>query len=290
MTQIDPLSSPGFFVTVWRQKWVIVCTTAATLAATVVWAHYFLPDRYRAEASVMIVPPRVPLDGAPDVGSVPQRLQTISRQVFSRTRLERIIDEFKLYEADLASRRIEEVIDQMRRRDITLTLTSGEPDGIDGFKVSYASDDPRAAMRVTERLAALIVQENLQDTEIIVDSNLQFIKAQIEDLRREVTESELAIKSRGQKGDQVAQVDLIEYEVRKDTLRALLVKQHELAFAVNRARRQIGEQFRIIDGARLPTRPVSPDRLAVHTAGGVVGVMIGFILAATTSRHKLKRL
>ena len=41
---------------------------------------------------------------------------------------------------------------------------------------------------------------NLQDSQLVVDSNLQFVKARIEDLRRQVTESESTIRSRGQKG------------------------------------------------------------------------------------------
>ncbi len=41
----------------------------------------------------------------------------------------------------------------------------------------------------------------------------------------------------------------------------LLMKSQEAQVAANLERRQIGEQFKVIDPARVPERPYSPDRL-----------------------------
>jgi hypothetical protein len=45
-------------------------------------------------------------------------------------------------------------------------------------------------------------------------------------------------------------------------------------------RRQIGEQFKVIDGARLPERPISPDRLRINMFGILGGLALGLGLVA----------
>jgi len=45
-------------------------------------------------------------------------------------------------------------------------------------------------------------------------------------------------------------------------------------------RRQVGEQFRILDPARPPVRPTGLRRLLVNAAGAAVGLLIGLLAAA----------
>ncbi len=44
--------------------------------------------------------------------------------------------------------------------------------------------------------------------------------------------------------------------------------------------RQIGEQFRMLDPARMPERPFSPNRLLIAIAGAAGGLGLGLLLAA----------
>ncbi len=44
---------------------------------------------------------------------------------------------------------------------------------------------------------------------------------------------------------------------------------------MNLETRQIGEQFRILDPARVPERPFSPNRLRLNTAGALAGLVLG---------------
>ena len=50
---------------------------------------------------------------------------------------------------------------QRMRGDIELKLEGKES----SFRVSYGSPDPKTAQKVTERLAALYIEENLRDRE-----------------------------------------------------------------------------------------------------------------------------
>jgi hypothetical protein len=71
-----------------------------------------------------------------------------------------------------------------------------------------------------------------------------------------------------------------DYQTIQDQYTSLLKKSEESKLAVNLERRQIGEQFKIIDGARLPERPTSPDRLSMNLMGVFAGFAVGLALVA----------
>lgn len=66
-----------------------------------------------------------------------------------------------------------------------------------------------------------------------------------------------------------------DYDTLKTIYTDLLSKNEASKVAANLERRQIGEQFRILDGARLPERPISPNRLQIVLMGAVAGLAIG---------------
>jgi uncharacterized protein involved in exopolysaccharide biosynthesis len=141
----------------------------------------------------MVVPQRVPENYVrPTVtADVSERLQTISQQILSRTRLERIIDEFNLYSRERKTAIMEDVVERMRR-DISLNVAGPARKGQDAssFTVSSVAPQPRTAMQVTERIASLFVQENLEERSVLADSTSQFLQAQLEDARRRLVEHE----------------------------------------------------------------------------------------------------
>ena len=71
-----------------------------------------------------------------------------------------------------------------------------------------------------------------------------------------------------------------DYTTLQEGYTALLKKSEESKIAVNLERRQIGEQFKIIDGARLPERPISPDRVRINLMGILGGLALGLGLVA----------
>ena len=60
----------------------------------------------------------------------------------------------------------------------------------DAFRVSYTSNEPRTAKKVTERLASLFIEENLRDREVLADGTNQFLDSQLEEARRRLLEKE----------------------------------------------------------------------------------------------------
>jgi capsular polysaccharide biosynthesis protein len=67
-----------------------------------------------------------------------------------------------------------------------------------------------------------------------------------------------------------------DYTTLSEQYRSLLTKNQEAKMAANLERRQGGEQFRLLDPARIPERPFSPNRPRLLGMGLAAGLGIGF--------------
>jgi uncharacterized protein involved in exopolysaccharide biosynthesis len=114
----------------------------------------------------------------------------------------------------------------------------------------------------------------------------QVLDAEIADVRNRLIELETSIErlraqdSRGQ----VSQAELLPYEVLRERYRSLLVKREEYRSAANLERRQVGEQFKILEAARLPERSLGPGPLGVTAMGAFAGLGFGLVLVGVKGR------
>jgi protein tyrosine kinase modulator len=180
----------------WRRRWFIVLPLVVVSALTIAIAHS-LPDRYRSEAVLQIVPQRVPENFVrPTVTTrLDERLTAISQQLLSRTQLERIIEKFDLYPEERKKQPMEDVVERMRRDDFHITV-AGTSNGDGGsFTVSYESNNPRTAMLVTEELAGLFITANMQDRAQFAEQTDQFLHGQLDDARRALMEHEKKLEA-----------------------------------------------------------------------------------------------
>ena len=69
-----------------------------------------------------------------------------------------------------------------------------------------------------------------------------------------------------------------DYTTLREVYADLLQKNEESKVAANLERRQIGEQFKLLDPARMPERPVSPNRPLINLMGAAVGLLFGIVL------------
>ena len=75
----------------------------------------------------------------------------------------------------------------------------------------------------------------------------------------------------------------------QETYRSLFRKSEESKLAVNLERRQIGEQFKVIDGARLPEKPIGPSRARFLTWGALGGLAASFLLMPLASMWRRRK-
>jgi uncharacterized protein involved in exopolysaccharide biosynthesis len=70
-----------------------------------------------------------------------------------------------------------------------------------------------------------------------------------------------------------------DYGTQQGMYTSLLGKKLDSQLSTNLERRQVGEQFKILDPARLPTRPFSPNRPRYYGMGILAGIATGLTLA-----------
>src|SRR5690606_13258685 len=58
----------------------------------------------------------------------------------------------------------------------------------------------------------------------------------------------------------------------------LAAKREDAKLASNLEQRQVGEQFKVLDPARVPERPFSPNRLLINAIGAIGGLVMGVAL------------
>ena len=174
----------------WRHKWLVVLPTLLAAFAATLYTRT-LPDRYRSETVIMIQPPRVRPDLVRTTVNVKvsDRVDTITQQIMSRTRLEAIIVDLNLY-PELRERALMEDIVESMRTDVEVEVVRG-----DAFRVAYESNVPVTAMKVAERLGRLFIDENLRDREMLAEGTSQFLGSQLEEARRRLIEQEKKLEA-----------------------------------------------------------------------------------------------
>jgi polysaccharide chain length determinant protein (PEP-CTERM system associated) len=227
-----------------RRRWLVVLPFAAATIVTVAALHW-IPNRYRSETLILVVPQRVPETyvKATVTTKIGDRLQSITQQILSRTRLERIIQDFNLYVRERRDGVMENIVEQMRK-DIAVQMVKG-----DAFRVSYVTADPQMAMKVTERLASLFIEQNLRDRELLADATNQFLDTQLEDARRRLEEHEHALEEYRKKfsGELPSQL-----QSNLQVLQSAQLQLQALAESMNRDRDQLMVAERSIAASSQP--------------------------------------
>ena len=227
----------------------------------------------------MVEPPRVSADyvrNAVTTG-LEDRLQGIRAKVLSRTRLERMIGEFDL--PILREQTMQDAVEQLSE-NISVSIRGGEGANL-RFAVTVTRSDPTAVKKVTERLASMFIDESNRDRENISDNAGQFLAAAAEDARRRLEEYEAKIAGARASGRQPSKVLEVEFQALAEFYESLLLKRHEASLSQNLERRQIGEQFTLIEAARIPETPLGPNRRLVNIVGALSGLGLGLVLVAT---------
>ena len=181
-----------FLLMAWRRRWVILIPAVIVATGVAIYA-WSLPNRYKSESLILVVPQRVPENFVRSTvtSDVDERLQAISQQILSRTRLERIILDLNLYPEQRKTGIMEDVVDRMRA-DVSININRARRrnEESSSFRVGFGYSNARTAMQVTERLASLFIEENLKDREVLAEGTDQFLESQLEEARRQLLENE----------------------------------------------------------------------------------------------------
>jgi hypothetical protein len=123
----------------------------------------------------------------------------------------------------------------------------------------------RVTLQYREQQAmALMEAKRLKEEEKKIREQLVIYQKRIEDTPKR--EQELTLLTR-------------DYDLLKSNYQSLLDKQIQAQMAQTLERKQQGEQFKVLDPARLPERPIRPNAPKIFLIGACLGLVSGFGLA-----------
>jgi succinoglycan biosynthesis transport protein ExoP len=182
-----------------RRKWWIILPALVVFSIMAV-VSVNLPRYYKSQTVIGIDAQKVPTDFVRNTinADVVQRLQSISQEVLSRTRLQKLIDQFSLYK-DKTHLTQEEIVELMRK-DITLEVVEDKREGgapsrsLGGFKITYTSPSASVAQQVTRQLGSSFIEENLKLRQAQAEGTSEFIGQELEKAKKDLEAQEQKIK------------------------------------------------------------------------------------------------
>src|SRR6185312_3582461 len=161
-----------------------------------IWgASWLLPVQYKSGTLILVEQPSMPKNYVvPNVtDDLQNRLQSITQQILSRTRLLLIIDKLHLYEDGRHKFTQDEKVDRMRK-DIDIELVRDAHNEITAFKIYYSAHNPHIAQQVTSELTNLFISENLKVRQQQSEDTTRFIGNRLEDARASLAEQEAKVR------------------------------------------------------------------------------------------------
>jgi len=122
----------------------------------------------------------------------------------------------------------------------------------------------------------LITQYKAQFTE--TQSEVKRMKGEIASLKEEMAVYQKRVEDTPKKEQEMVNLNR-DYDLLRGQFQSLMDKKYQAQMAENLERKQQGEQFMVLDPARLPEKPFKPNRSGLLAMGALLGFGIGLGLA-----------
>jgi len=192
-----------------RRIWYFIIPFFAIMAGTVLYAA-LAPRLYKASTLVLVSPQKVPeaFVQSTITSGIEERLQSIAQEVMSRTRLEQVISEFRLYQKESKNLSKEQVVELMQK-NILVELPTKRKEEKSSFAISYIGKDPQVITAVANRLTSLFIEENLRLREQQAVGTTEFLSGELASSKVKLEELEATVSQykRSHMGELPEQLD-----------------------------------------------------------------------------------
>jgi polysaccharide biosynthesis transport protein len=164
----------------------------------VIWgSSWFMAPRYRSSTLILVEQPTMPKNYVePNVNDdLQDRLQSITEQILSRTRLLYIIDKLHLYNNERGLHTPDEKVARMRKDTDIELVRDGQNQAITAFRVSFSAGDAHVAQAVTGELTNLFIDENSRVREQESENTTQFMENQLASARTDLAEQDAKVRA-----------------------------------------------------------------------------------------------
>jgi len=203
MEQDKTITFKDLVAIVRRRRWALIVPALIVFLLSVVIVLVWEPV-YRSTSTILIEEQEIPREYvmATVTSYAEQRLQSINQRIMSSARLLEIIKRFNLY-ADKRNRfTTEEIVENMRKKDIKFgTITADIVDRRTGvakpatiaFSLSYEGKNPQVVQQVANVLASLYLEENIRVVEQQTTSTTKFLEEEMKTVQANLVELEKRI-------------------------------------------------------------------------------------------------
>ncbi len=174
-----------------KRRWLVIIPVCVALLIGIYLA-VAIPKVYQSKTVILVQQQKVPTDFIQSVvsSSIEERVSTISQQIMSRTNLEKIISQFKLFtEPEHQNMYLEDKIDNLRKR-IQVDVSRGDRRSrqreADSFSISFKGHDPEKVMKIANTLATYFIDENLKVREAQAIGTSDFLVAELSTMRKKL--------------------------------------------------------------------------------------------------------
>ena len=178
-----------------RRRWYLIAPFFLTWV-TVYAVSWLMPSVYRSGTLILVEESSLSktMVGTPDNTDLQDRLDSITQQVLSRTRLLRIIDHLNLYPKKRARMSPDDLVEKMRKDiQIELVRSPGKSD-LTAFNIYFSADNPYVAQQVTTELTNILISENLEVSQQNSENTTRFLESQLEAARRNLAAQEEKVR------------------------------------------------------------------------------------------------
>jgi uncharacterized protein involved in exopolysaccharide biosynthesis len=186
-----------------RKKYFIIPFLSLFILVTAI--AVLLPSIYESSSTILIETQQIPEEFVRSTvtGFADERIQSLTQQILSRSRLWEIIQQFHLYPELQEKLTREEILEKMRD-DIKLDTISAEiatqssgsrkrgaprQPGTEitiAFSIAYRGKNPDTVQKVDNTLASLYLEQNLQAREAQAKTTTQFLEAESKELKERI--------------------------------------------------------------------------------------------------------
>ena len=187
-----------------RMKVVLIPLVIAPLAGFLV-SFGFTP-KYTATSTVLVEGQKVPSNYVQPVitADFTQRVQTLSQQVLSASRLRPVIESLDLVKPGEEVKLMEQIRLNMQVTPVITSMSAAAGQGaglakkkasvtdepLPGFYVSYSDSKPDRAQKICNAMTSLILDENLKSRAEAAKGTTDFLGRQVEDAKRAIDEQD----------------------------------------------------------------------------------------------------
>jgi len=178
-----------------RRRWWIIIPFCLTMIAGICLS-FMLPKYYKAETLILIQPQKLPDNYVQSVVTtdVDARLNAFSRQILSRSNLEKIIKDFNLFPAPkYRTMFMEDKIKNKKKRISINLIRQQESKNISSayaFTISFEGKDPEKVMKITNNLASYFIDQNMRFREAEAIGTSNFLEGELDSIRKDLVANE----------------------------------------------------------------------------------------------------